>query len=191
MLQLHGELMKRMTSLRLALTAATLGVALVTASAWGQTNTNTSAAESAGTKAKPAKRTWVPLPRKHGGSGVQVRYNAPATTQPGTPVTVRVQFGTVTKDGATARFRLPAGMSFVGVDPGSVALPRGGNTEVELRVLPSADGLHYINVFTVQGGRTSAQSIPVKVGSGQRALKPNGMVQTTPSGEKVISLPSQ
>jgi len=73
----------------------------------------------------------------------------------------------------------------------SVALPRDRETTLELRVTPQADGVHYLDVFTTQNGRSSAQSVALKVGNAVAAMKRNGAAQTTPSGEKIISLPAQ
>jgi hypothetical protein len=73
----------------------------------------------------------------------------------------------------------------------TTTLQRGESRTLNIDVPPQADGVHYLDVVTTQAGRTSVQSVPLKVGSGRAALKPEGRPQTTPSGEKIISLPAQ
>lgn len=145
-------------------------------------------------KAKTAARAgWVDAPAgKHNGSGIRVSYNAPAM-QPGQTATVQLQFSGVTGDDASVVWRAPEGGSVSAAAPGgasSMALPRGQVSTLTLQVTPGADGLAYLDVFTVQQGRGSALSVPLKVGSGAARLKREGTTMKTPSGEVVTALPS-
>jgi hypothetical protein len=130
---------------------------------------------------------------KHNGSGVRLDYSVPAALSPGRTGSVQLRFSGVSGDDARVEWRAPAGSSVSSASLGaatSMALPRGQVTTVLLDVTPTADGMAYLDVFTSQGGRTSAQQVPLKVGSGAVVLKRDGAAQTSPSGEKVISLPS-
>lgn len=137
------------------------------------------------------KTAWVKLAQKHNGSGVQVRYSVPASLQAGQPSTVRLQFSTVSDAaGAVAEIKAPAGVTLTGA-AGPLTLTQGRPTTVDLQATAAADGQYFVDVLTTQGGRTSVQSIPLQVGDAKPQLKTTGKPETTPSGEKVISLPSQ
>ncbi len=151
--------------------------------------------QRAATKATPdAGPQWNrSAATKHNGSGIRLEYSVPTTFSPGRTGTVQLRFSGVTADDARVEWRAPAGGSVSSAALGaatSLALPRGEVTTVLLDVTPAADGMAYLDVFTSQGGRTSAQSVPLKVGSGAVSLKRDGTMQTMPLGEKVISLPS-
>lgn len=142
---------------------------------------------------KAAGSQWKTAAAKHNGSGIRLDYSVPTAMLPGRTGSVQLRFGGVTGDDARVEWRAPAGGSVSSAVHGtatSVALPRGQATTLFLDVTPAADGMAYLDVFTSQGGRTSAQSVPLKVGSGAVVLKRDGAAQTMPSGEKVISLPS-
>ena len=142
-------------------------------------------------KAK-AKTAWVHVASKHNGSGVRLAYSVPSM-QPGRTSTVLLRFSGVQGDDARVEWRAPEGASVTSAVAGSstgMALPRGQVTTLTLDVTPAADGMAYLDVFTTQNGRGSAQSVPLKVGSGKVFLKREGTLQTMPSGEAVISLPS-
>lgn len=142
-----------------------------------------------------AKTQWVAAANaKANGSGIALRYRVPANLQPGQPADIELEFSGVTAADAAAQWRAPAGSAMTaaqGSTATSTTLPPGQTTTVRLTITPSADGMAYVDVFTSQNGRTSAQSVPLKVGTGQVVLKREGSAMTTPSGERVISLPSQ
>jgi hypothetical protein len=137
---------------------------------------------------------WMLAPAKAGGSGVSLRYAVPRAISAGETVLVRLQLADVVADGAQVEVR-PGDPSLQllpdGAGPGGpITLVRGETRELELQVAARADGLHFLNVFTRQNGRTSAASVPLRVGE-VRSKPQRSQVQTTPAGEKVISLPSQ
>ena len=153
------------------------------------TTENATAAHHAKAKSKTA---WVHVSGKHNGSGVGLAYSVPSM-QPGRTSSVQLQFTGVQSDDARVEWRAPEGASVTSAVAGSstsMALPRGQVTTLTLDVTPAADGMAYLDVFTTQNGRGSAQSVPLKVGSGKVFLKREGTLQTMPSGEAVISLPS-
>ena len=167
---------------------ALLGCAAMVASA--HAGSDASAHPAAKAKHSPH---WTLAAAKHNGSGIRLSYIVPAGMQPGQSARVQLQFSGVTADDAKVEWRGPAGSSISSAQLGSaasVALPAGQVTTISLDVTPAADGMAYLDVFTTQGGRGSAQSVPLKVGSGKVALKREGTMQTAPSGENVISLPS-
>jgi hypothetical protein len=144
---------------------------------------------------KAVKRgAWTLAPAKPQGSGIVLRHDVPARLSVGQTATVRLRFDRVSADGARVELKAPDSVTITLADGSvvtSVVLPRERETTLELRVTPQADGVHYLDVFTTQNGRSSAQSVALKVGSTAAAMKRNGVAQTTPSGEKVISLPAR
>ncbi|HEU4459464.1 MAG TPA: hypothetical protein VFR90_10110 [Methylibium sp.] len=143
---------------------------------------------------KPAAPRWTDAAAKHGGSGIRLRYEVPAALQAGVPAELQLQFSGIGAADARVELRAPQGASLTdtsGNAVGSVALPAGRTTTLRLRLTPALDGLQTLDVFTSQAQRLSAQSVPLKVGSGKPDLKTMGKPQTMPDGEKVISLPAQ
>jgi hypothetical protein len=183
--------MKHTTQLRLNLITAICGagLALLAPCAWADLSTAPVAGYEAKTK---TKTTWVTAARKHNGSGVTMSYSVPKVLNAGQMATVQIRLSNVKKTDASVKVTPPASVTLTGntsVVTG-MALPLGSTT-VTLQVTPSVDGLEYLNVFTTQGGRTSVQAIPLQVGSAPPALKTQNKIETTPDGEKVISLPAQ
>lgn len=184
--------MNRTTKFRLNLITAICGscCAFLAACAWADAPTPT---------ARPAakvKAAWITAARKHNGSGVELSYSVPTTLSAGQAAEVQLRFSNVTEDDASVKITAPAGITLASPSSAAainagMALPRGGTTVVSVQVTPSADGLEYLNVFMTQGSRSSAQSIPLQVGSAKTQLKTTNKTEATPSGEKVISLPSQ
>lgn len=169
---------------------ALLGCAAMAASA--QAGGDPAASHGAA-RAKHSSHWTKAAAAKHNGSGIRLSYIVPAGMQPGQSARVQLQFSGVTADDASVEWRGPAGSNVSSAQLGaasSMALPAGQVTAISLDITPAADGMAYLDVFTSQGGRGSAQSVPLKVGSGAVHLKREGTMQTAPSGEKVISLPS-
>ena len=138
---------------------------------------------------KADARGFVQTSAKKGGSGVNVAYRVDGSGQPNVPVQVTVEFsGVRAPGGATASFaaEAPAVLNAPGL-----TLSPGQRHSTTLTVTAPADGIYFVNVTTVQDGRPSVVSIPLKVGTGGVRLQKQGTVQTMPSGEKVISLPSK
>lgn len=183
--------MKHLTQLRFNLISAVCGVGLTALApcVWA----DASKAQVAGHAAEQnTKTSWVTAARKQNGSGVMLRYSVPTVLNAGQTATVQIRFSNVTKNDASVKVTPPASVTMTGdasVMTGK-ALPLGSTT-LTLQVTPSADGLEYLNVFTTQGGRSSAQSIPLQVGSAKAELKNKNKVETTPEGEKVISMPAK
>ncbi len=152
------------------------------------------AATAAGRAAPARPAAWIdPGPVKPNGSGIRLRYTVASGLQPGQTAIVQLEFSGVRSEGARAEWRAPVGTAVSSTQLGnisSISLPRGQSTVVSLQVTPSADGMAYLDVFTTQGGRGTAQSVPIAVGSGKVLLQQEGVTKVTPSGEKVISLPS-
>lgn len=134
---------------------------------------------------------WTRLPQKPNGSGVRVAYRLEGTPQVGKPLTITLQFNHVTHaGGAAASFTADSGLTLQ--TPDSLArLAQKQTTQQQVVVTPQAEGLFYVNVFTEQGGRKSAASIPVQVGTKRPVMKPLGPVTTDASGERVINMPAK
>ncbi len=135
---------------------------------------------------------WVEAPSKPSGSGIRLRYSVPDVIQAGQLVPVQIELANV-RPGAEVQWRLPGGSTGTTMPGGAgsfMALTPGQPNVITVNVMPTADGTVYLDVFTRQNGRGSAQSVPLKVGSGKVTLKQEGVARTGPGGEKVISLPS-
>ena len=136
---------------------------------------------------------WIQARQKPNGSGVQVRYTAPTQLRLGQAGAVRLQLSGVS---APASVELRASHPDVRLEidgataQGALDLRAGEVRSLEVRVTASSEGLHYLNVFTTQHGRPSVTAVPLRVGSANLQPKPGGTVQTTPSGERIISLPA-
>ncbi|WP_431274392.1 hypothetical protein ACQ858_20575 [Variovorax ureilyticus] len=76
----------------------------------------------------------------------------------------------------------------MGATPAAATLPSGQATTMTVEVVPSAQGMAYLHVFTTQNGATSATSIPVQVGKAQPALPAAGELKQDAAGEKIRSM---
>jgi hypothetical protein len=138
---------------------------------------------------------WAVAPAKAGGSGITLRYRVPQALAPGEAALVRLELSNVTAAGAELELRAgdPAVQLLVDGQPpaGPITLVPGAVRALDVQVR-APDGLHFLNVFTRQGGRSSAASVPLRVGSGQARVRAQGTeVKTTPGGEKIIPLPGR
>jgi len=155
-----------------------------------------SAAKATGGEPGNRQQVWVTAPPKPNGSGVVLKYSAPEALKPGEVATVKLQFSNV-QAATGARLELRASDPAVkmvvegGTVTGPITMVRGDFRELEVQVSSAVDGLYYLSVFTTQDGRFTATSIPLRVGSGESKQKVQGKVLTTPSGEKVVSLPGK
>ncbi|XVJ68928.1 MAG: hypothetical protein HEQ39_04165 [Rhizobacter sp.] len=90
---------------------------------------------------------------------------------------------------ATLELRPDAAISLPTGLPASPS-PFHAGAEYVVKVKPTADGLHYINVFIQAGTATEAMAIPVQIGKNAKLSKP-GNVSVMPDGQRVISGPAQ
>lgn len=144
---------------------------------------------AAGTpKQKVDQRGLVHAAAKKGGSGVRVAYRIEGMPQANIPTRVVVEFdGISAPDGAIASFSAEDPAVLTGAS--TLTLNPGEMHSTTVLVTAAEDGVYFLNVTTMQAGRSSIVSIPVKVGAGTPRLEKPGTVETTPSGERVISLP--
>ena len=177
--------------------AGILVAALACGAGPGCADSGTSPSKPAGSAAGNSNpMPWVQAPAKPNGSGVVLKYSAPEALKLGEVGTVRLQFSNVVAaTGARLEVRAsdPAVKVVVegGTVTGPIAMAPGDSRELEVQVSASVDGLYYLSVFTTQDGRFTASSIPLRIGTGESRQKPQGSMQTTPSGEKVMSLPGK
>lgn len=141
---------------------------------------------------KPGRGTSAPMtaaPMKPGGSGVAVQYRIDGTPQAGVAVPVVLRFDGVTDPaGGTVRFSGDGGLTITG-SSGPQTLPAGQASTLTVQVVPDADGIGYLHVFTTQNGATSATSITVQVGKGPSALPASSGLKDTPAGDKILTMP--
>lgn len=142
-------------------------------------------------KPAAARATATVAPAKHNGSGIVLAYEAPARAELNQASVLTLRLSGIAAEGASIELRAPAGLT-VTPSGGTIALPRGVETTLALSVTPTAHGVHYLDVFTRQNGRISAHSIAVSTGTATtQHLKRAGSAQTTPSGERIVSLPAR
>lgn len=121
-------------------------------------------------------------------SGVAVQAEVPAKLRVGEAFTLKLRVAKVTAaDGASIEVREPGSGKVLF----STRLNAGEMRSIEVPYRATRDGMQYLDVVTRQGTRSSVQSVALPVGSGAVALKSEGKPVTTPSGEKVISLPAK
>jgi hypothetical protein len=141
---------------------------------------------------KPGRDTSSPMttaPMKPGGSGIVVQYRIDGTPKAGTAVPVALRFDGITDPaGGMVRFTGDGGLTIAG-SPGPQALPAGQASTLTLQVVPDADGIGYLHVFTTQNGATSATSITVQVGKPPSVLPASGSLKDTPAGDKILTMP--
>jgi hypothetical protein len=126
-------------------------------------------------------------PRGKPGSGVVFSAVVPAKVGVGESVTLKLRFAGVTAaDGATVEVRDSADQAVLA----TARLAQGEERTIDVPYSARTDGMQFVSVHTAQGGRTSVQSVAIRVGSGELKLKPQGQRGTAPGGEAVISLPS-
>lgn len=128
-------------------------------------------------------------PAKSNGSGVSVQYRVDGTPQAGSAVSVVLSFDGITDPaGASVRLTAEGGLSLVGAG-GTQALPAGQTTTLTVQVVPGAEGVGYLHVFTTQRGATSATSVPVQVGKAASAMPASDTLKQTPDGDKIRAMP--
>jgi hypothetical protein len=128
-------------------------------------------------------------PAKSNGSGVSVQYRVDGAPQPGSALPIVLSFDGITDPaGASVRLTAEGGLSLVGGEA-TQALPAGKATTLTVQVVPGAEGVGYLHVFTTQRGATSATSVPVQVGKAPSALPASDALKQTPAGDKIHAMP--
>ncbi|MES2529687.1 MAG: hypothetical protein V4636_01530 [Pseudomonadota bacterium] len=124
-------------------------------------------------------------PQKANGSGIRVRYRADGLAVVGQPFAVTLYFDAVSDPAATLRMSTDAGLQ---MSMSAAELPLSlGSSELALTVVPSVDGLAYLNVFTAQLGAGGVTSIPVQTGAVEPRLPARGELKSDADGEPVIT----
>jgi len=141
----------------------------------------------AASAAGPGGKTMTTAPMKSNGSGVQVQYLVDGTPEAGRPVPVVLAFDGIAATGATVRLATEGGLVLAGAET-SRSLPAGPATTWTVEVVPAATGIGYLNVFTTQGGATSATSIPVAVGKPSASMPASGALKQSTDGEKILPI---
>lgn len=129
-------------------------------------------------------------PRKSNGSGIEVQFRIDGAARIGEALPIALSFDGVTDTvGARVRFTVDAGLSLPPAYAGEFPLQAGAAAPtLAVPVTPTSDGLAYLNVFTTQHGVTSVSSVAVQVGK-SAALKLRGELKSTPSGDKILTIP--
>jgi hypothetical protein len=128
-------------------------------------------------------------PAKSNGSGVSVQYRVDGIPQAGVALPVVLSFDGITDPaGGSVRLTAEGGLSLSGAG-GTQALPAGQPTTLTVQVVPGAEGVGYLHVFTTQRGATSATSVPVQVGKAASAMPTSDTLKQTPDGDKIRPMP--
>jgi hypothetical protein len=174
-------------------TALNCGVAALSlaASGWAMASgldVATAPAAQANAKTQSQTSAKVVARMKANGSGVIVNAAVPTKVAVGQTVSVRLNFNGVGAEGATAEVREAGANGRVLL---SAQLPGGKEYSADVPYQAQNDGMQYLDVTTTQNGRTSIQQVAVAVGSGQMKLKPSGTAVVTPTGERLVTVPSK
>jgi hypothetical protein len=146
-------------------------------------------------KSNAAGSAWIFAKQKHNASGVTLRYRDSGMVKSGQAATVNLVLAGITAaEGAQVEIKTSDPAMVVLRDGNPVNAPfnlsSSGEHRMDLTVANAPDGLHYVNIFMTQRGRTSVAGVPVKVGHGESRQKAEGRLETAPSGERIIVLPS-
>jgi hypothetical protein len=157
------------------------------------------------TSPKATQRTQVPGPHKVGTVPSVYKRGMLKTTKTSMGVRVFYEFvgtgvdaaGLLTLkimrlgggEAATLELRPDAAISLPTGLPATQS-PFNSGAEYVVKVKPTADGLHYINVFVQSGAVSEAMAIPVQIGKNANLSK-TGNVSVMPDGQRVISVPAQ
>jgi hypothetical protein len=167
------------------------------------TGTHALAQEKSAVLVKPAfektskqGKPWLRVTQKHNGSGVQLRYRILGEPRVGQALRVQIELASTGEALASMRvdksLSLNAGAAWQKGSAGlDMPLTKPGKTYQTVTVTPDSEGLHFIYLTTTQDSKTSVSSIAIKVGDAPIATPTIGEKVTTPSGEKIISMPSK
>jgi len=146
-------------------------------------------AAPAGAETASKARSMTAAPTKPNGSGIGVSYRIEGLPRAGQATTVIVVLDRITDpDGALVRFTADPDLALRNAPAGPAPLTAGQTATFELTVVPAADGLRYLNVFTTQNGVTGSTSIPVQAGNPSRK-QGAGTLKHTPEGDAILSMP--
>ena len=141
--------------------------------------------------AQPAPAgAFVQAAQKPNGSGINVRYRILDKPAVGQPVRVEIILSNAqASGGSTVRFTVDPDLRLEG-DAGTQShLVAGEQTTLTVTVVPQAQGLAYLNVFTTQRGLTGSTSIPIQTGAASSSKPGAGNLKETPDGEKILVMP--
>ena len=138
------------------------------------------ARESASTTGPASSKPMKANPVKANSSGIAVRTASTARPRPGRAIPVVLSFDGVTDPaGATLRLAADGGLA-LGAEAATRTLPAGETSTLTVQVVPAAEGVGYLHVFTTQYGATSVTSVPVQVGKAPSAMPASGELKQTP-----------
>lgn len=132
---------------------------------------------------------------KANASGLTLRYSVPSGLRAGQTALVQLVIsGAHAGDASVQLSTESAALRIVKVDgatpAGPIAIVPGAERRIDVEVIASSDGMHYLHAVLTQNGRRAATAVPLRIGSGSVSMKREGQAQTTPGGERIISLPA-
>lgn len=132
---------------------------------------------------------------KANASGLTLRYSVPSGLRAGQPALVQLLISGARTSDASVQLSADSAALSIKVDgttpSGPIALAPGAERRIDVEVRARSDGMHYLTAVLSQNGRRGASAVPLRVGTGAVSMKREGQAQTTPSGERIISLPAK
>jgi hypothetical protein len=172
---------------KLSLTCSLIALMQVAAPGFASVSKDDSK-RSLGSTTRPDKNGLTPLPARKGGNGVALSYRIEGAAKVGSPLTVVIEMNS--PRAAQVTLRAPEELKLM--TPGQVLQSQAGQrVQHTVTLVPQAEGRFYLNLFSVANNRAGASAIAVQVGAKATLPAPAGKVQVTPSGERIISVPSQ
>ncbi len=151
---------------------------------------STASLNTAAASAPPALAAsgYTALPMKKSGSSVEISYRIEGTPTPASVLAIHL----TTSSPADAKIKLRGGEGLVVNGANHLLLSAAGQvTQHRIEVIPQVQGRLYLYLESSANGRGSASAIAVQVGKTEVQRKPSGNVQSTPNGERIISVPAK
>jgi hypothetical protein len=178
--------------LKPSLTARRFGVAAAALAALAMLVPACASADAVARRSSADRQAGPPAMKsaamKAGGSGISIQYRVDGTPEVGATVRVVMTFDGITDPaGATLHMTTEGGLT-MGAAPTTLTLPAGRSTTITVDLVPSAQGIAYLHVFTAQSGASSATSIAVQVGKAPAALPAAQDLKQDAHGDQIRSM---
>lgn len=143
----------------------------------------------------PAPASKPAAPYQKPGAAVRLSHELQGNAAAGTPLTLTLRFETGGRAGTplTVSYSATPGLLIRNGEPQRFELDGQTPPQSTLQISAPKDGLYHVNVFVQLAGQSRAFSVPVAIGKvdAKAALKSEGKLETSPDGQRLISLPAQ
>jgi hypothetical protein len=142
----------------------------------------TDAGHAALASAKARKNGFTPMPIKKSGINANMSFLVDGKPVQGQALKIRISMSSK----YDAQIKLTADQGLTLSNPEQVLRSAAGQVaEHSITVVPTAQGLMYVNVFITADNKTSASAIAVQVGDAPVQLKTNSQTKTSANGESM------